>query len=91
MEALDLEKKIIDKIYLFAKDSFKANYQLLINTQKGTGLKHFNHPKAFIEYSNDIDDIYKNIEEYTVDKKQKILIEFYIMIADMLIKKNLIQ
>ena len=40
--------------------------------------------KAFIEYSNDMDDIYINIEEYKPNKKRKILIVFNDMIADML-------
>ena len=40
--------------------------------------------KAFIEYSNDMDDIYINIEEYNPNKKRKILIVFNDMIADML-------
>ena len=39
--------------------------------------------KAFIEYSNDLDDIYKNIEEYSPNKKCKVLILFD-MITDML-------
>ena len=39
-------------------------YQLLINKRKSTSLKCLNDSKAFIEYSNDTDDIYKNIEEY---------------------------
>ena len=39
---------------------------------------------AFIEYSNDMDDIYINIEEYNPNKKRKILIVFNDMIADML-------
>ena len=39
-----------DKVYLFAKDPFKAKYQLLINKQESTGLRHFNDPKAVIEY-----------------------------------------
>ena len=47
-----------------------------------------NDPKAFIEYSNDMDDIYKNTEEYDPNKKQKILIVFD-MIADMLSNKKL--
>ena len=42
----------IDKIYLYAKDPFEANLQLLINKQESTGLNHFNDPKAFIECSN---------------------------------------
>ena len=32
------------------------------------GLKHFNDPKAFIEYSNDMHDVCKNINDYNHDK-----------------------
>ena len=39
--------------------------------------------KVFIEYLNDMDDIYKNIEEYNPNKKHKILIVFDDLIADM--------
>ena len=52
----------IDKIYLYAKDPYEAKYQFSINNRESTGLKHFNDSKAFIEYSNDMDDIYKNIK-----------------------------
>ena len=45
--------------------------------------------KAFIEYSNDMDDVYKNIEEYNPNKKRKILIAFDDMIADMVCNKKL--
>ena len=48
-----------------------------------------NDSKAFIEYSNGMDDIYKNIEEYNPNKKHKILIIFDDMIADMLNNKRL--
>ena len=58
----------IDKIYLYAKDSYEAKYQLLINERESIGLKHFNDSKVFIEYSNDMDDIYKNIEEFNPNK-----------------------
>ena len=74
----------IDKIYLYAKDPYEAKYQFLIDKQKSASLNHFNDSKAFIEYSNDMDDIYKNIEEYNPNKKCKILIAFDDMIADML-------
>ena len=57
----------IDKVYLYAKNPFEAKFQLLINERENTGLKYLNDPKAFIEYSNDMDDIYKNIEEYNLD------------------------
>ena len=62
---------------------------MLINKRESTGLKYFNDSKAFIEYSNDMDDIYKNIEEYNSNKKQKILVVFDDMIANMLSNKKL--
>ena len=49
---------------------------------------HFNCSKVFIEYSNNIDNIYKSIEEYNPNKKRKILIAFDDMIAAMLSNKN---
>ena len=81
----------IDRTYLYAKDPYEAKYQLLVNKRKSTGLKYLNDSKAFIEYANDMDDIYKNIGEYNRNKKRKILIVFDNMIANMLSnKKNLI-
>ena len=61
----------------------------MIYKRKSTGLKHFNEPKAFIEYSNDIVDVYKNIERYDKDKKRKILIVFDDMIVDMINDKKI--
>ena len=52
-------------------------------------MKHFNDPKAFIEYSNDMHDVYKNIDHYNPDKENKILIVFDDMIADMINNKKL--
>ena len=84
MEVLDLEKKLfnqishesfIDKIYLHAKDPYKAKYKLLINKREITGLKHFSNSRAFIKYNP--------------NKERKILIEFDDMIADMLSNKKL--
>ena len=79
----------IDKIYLYAKDLYEAKYQYLINKREGVGIDHFNDPKAFIEYSNDMHDVYKNIDEYNPDKENKILIVFDDVIADMINNKNL--
>ena len=73
----------IDKIYLYAEDTYEAKYKLLIDKRETTGLK------AFIKYSNDINNIYKNIEEYNSNRKQKILIVFDNMIADMVSNKIL--
>ena len=79
----------IDKIYLYAKDMYKAKYELVINKRENAGWKYFNDSKAFVEYSNDMYDIYKNIEEYNQNKKGKILIIFDDMIAHILSNKKL--
>ena len=79
----------IDKIYLYAKDPYEDKYQFLINKRESVGLKHFNDPKAFIEYSNDMYDVYKNIDHYNSDKENKILIVFDDMITDMINNKKL--
>ena len=51
--------------------------------------KHTNDPRVFIEYSNDMQNLYKTIEEYNIGKKRKILIVFDDMIADMINNKKL--
>ena len=55
----------------------------------GIGLKHLNDAKAFVEYLNDMDDIYKSIRQSNPNKKRKILIVFDDMIADILRNKKL--
>ena len=85
-----IENKLnIDKIYLYAKGPYEAKYQYLINKRQGVGINHLNDPKAFIEYSNDMRDVYKNINYYNPDKENKILIVFDDMIADMINNKKL--
>ena len=79
----------IDKIYSYAKDPYETKYQYLINKREKVGLDHFDDPKAFMEYLNDMQDVYKNIEDYNPGKKRKILIVFYDMIADMINNKKL--
>ena len=79
----------VDKIYFYAKDPYEAKYQYLINKRESVGINHFNDPKAFIEYSNDMHDVYKNIDDYNPDKENKILIVFDDMIADMIHNKKL--
>ena len=79
----------IDKICLYAKDPYEAKYQLLINTRESTGLKHFDGPKAFIEYSNNMEGVFKNINECNIDKDRVILIDFHDIIADTINNKTL--
>ena len=82
-------KQDIDKIYPYAKDSYEDKYQYLINKRESAGLKHLNNSKAFVEYSNGMHDVYKNIDNYNLNKENKILIVFDNMIADMINNKKL--
>ena len=79
----------IDNIYLYAKDPYESKYQYLINKIEGVGINHFNDLKTFIDYSNDMHDVYKNIDDYNLDRENKILIVFDDMIADMIHNKKL--
>ena len=82
----------IDKIYLYVKDPYEAKYQYLIKIHvkihEKAGLEHFKDPAAFIEYSNDMQDVYNNIDEYNIDKERKIIIVFDDIIADMIYQKK---
>ena len=79
----------IDKIYLYTKDPYQAKNQYLINKREKVGLDHFNDPRAFIEHSNDTQDVYKNIGKYNPEKERKVLIVFDDMITDMVNNKKL--
>ena len=61
----------IDEMYLYAKDPYEKKYQYLINKREKGGLNHFNDPKAFMEYSNDMQDVYKNIKDCNPIKNVK--------------------
>ena len=61
----------IDKIYLYVRDTYETKTQFSINKRESAGLKHLNDSNVFIEYSNDMDDVYKNIGEYNPNKKRK--------------------
>ena len=74
----------INKIYLY-----EVKYQYLIKIREKVGLDHHDDPKAYIEYSNDMCDVYKNINYYNSDKENKILIVFDNIIADMIHNKKL--
>ena len=77
----------IDKIHLYAKDPYEAKCQYLINKREKVELDHFKNSKAFMEYSNAMPDVYKNIADYNPGKKRKILIVFDDMIVDIINNK----
>ena len=74
----------IDKIYLYSKDTDEKKYQFLINKREQAGIKNLNDPHAFIEYSNDMNDILDDINNYNKNRDKKVLIIYDDMIADIL-------
>ena len=68
---------------------FESRYQLLINGRKKVENENFGNPKPLINRSQTIDDVYENLENYNPTKKQKVLIVFHDMIADMESNKTL--
>ena len=62
----------IGKIYLYVKDPSEPKYQLFINRREKVGTKNLKNPKAFIDYSQTIDDVYENLEDYNPTKKGRV-------------------
>ena len=78
----------IDKIYLYAKDIHEPKYEYLINKRELAGIKKLNGPNAFIEYSDDMNDVLDDINDYNKNRDKKVLIVFDDMIADIEYNKN---
>ena len=78
----------IDKIFIYAKDLHEPKYEYLINKREQAGIKNINDPHAFIEYSDDMNDVLDNINNYNKNRDKKVLIVFDDMIADIEYNKN---
>ena len=78
------EQKDIDKMHLYAKDLSEKKYEYLIRNRENTGIKHSNDSKAFTEFSNNMNDVYENIDNYNPKRKRKLIIAFDDMIADIM-------
>ena len=61
----------IDKIYLYAKDLSEPKYEYLINKREQVGIKILQNAKVFIEYSDDMNDVFKNINDYNKNVTKK--------------------
>ena len=72
----------IDKISLYPNDVHEPKYEYLINNREQAGIKNLDDPKAFTEYSDDMDDVLDNINNYNKNRDKKALIVFDDMIAD---------
>ena len=86
--SIQKDNNIIDKIYLYAKDLEETKYKLLIDKREKAGINFNNDPNAFNEYSNSMDDILSNIEDYNKKRKRKILIIFDDMISHVISDKK---
>ena len=75
---------------MYAKDLNETKYKYLIKKRENAGIKHNNNPNAFIECSNTMDDVYKNIDDYNLSRKRKRkkIIVFDDIIADIMTNKK---
>ena len=64
---------LIDKIYLYAKDLAEPKYEYLINRREQAGIRNLNDPHAFIEHSDDMNDVYADISNYDKKRENKVL------------------
>ena len=62
----------IDKIYSYIKDPFESKYQLPINGREKVGNENLRNLNTFIDYSQTIDDVYENLEDYNPTKKRRV-------------------
>ena len=62
---------------------------MLINGKEKVGIKKLKTLKAFVDYSQTIDDVYENLEDYNPTKKRIVTTVFNDMIADMDANKKL--
>ena len=78
-----INDQIFNKIYLYVKDPFESKYQLFINGREKVGIEILKNLKTFIDYSQTIDGVYENLEDYNSTKERRVLIVFHDMLADM--------
>ena len=74
---------------MYARDLNEPKYKSLIKKCKDAGIKRLNDPNAFIECSNNIDDVCENIHDCNSSRKRKILIVSDDMIADIMTNKKI--
>ena len=88
LNSIQRGNNIIEKIYLYVKDLEEPKYKLLISKTEQSGINFNDDPTAFIEYSNSIDDIFPQIENYNKKRKRKVLIIFDEMISHVMSDKK---
>ena len=73
---------------MYCKDLEDPEYRLLIEKREQAGIKNLKDKNVFIEYSNSMDDIYDNINDYNKKRKRKVLIVFEDMISHVMSNKK---
>ena len=58
------QRPYTDNIYSNVKDLFESKYQLFVDRREKVGVKKLKHSKAFIDYSEIINNVYENLEDY---------------------------
>ena len=87
LNKIQTDNNIIDKIYLYTRDLEEPKYQLLIKKREQAGIENLEDKNAFIEYGNNMDDIYDNINDYNKKRKRNVLIVFDDMISHVMSSK----
>ena len=82
-------KIVIKNGHIFKVIHIIGKYQIVIQKREDAGIKHLNVPKAFIEYSNTMDDVCNNINDCNPNRNRKILILFNDMIVDIMTNKKI--
>ena len=88
LNSVKKDNNIIDKIYLYAKDLEEPKYQLLMKKREQARIKNLEDKNAFIEYSNNMDGIYDDINDYNKKRQRKVLIVFDDMISHVISNKK---
>ena len=58
------------------RQKFESKYQLRFNGKEKVGIEILRNPKAFTDYSQTIDDVYENLEDYNPTNKRRVLLVF---------------
>ena len=88
LNSIQKDNNIIDKIYVYAKDLEEPKYRLLIKKREQPGIKNLEDENTFIEYSNNMDDIYHDINDCNKKRKRKLLIIFDDIISHVISNKK---
>ena len=81
-------RDVVDKIYLYARDLNEPKYEYLIKKRENVGIRYYNDLTAFFEYSNTMDDVYEDIDNYNLKRDKKVLIVFDGIFADVMTNKK---